>query len=131
MGNISKEEFCKEYGMCKDKLYRYALYRLGDPNDAEDAVSDTVLAAWQGIDKLKSSEAFGSWMNKYFDKIALSADSALRNTVVISNPLGEDTSVMRTSRYFLTSFISPCQRLSVSCSSASSKACAREVLSQL
>lgn len=33
---------------------------------------------------------------KYFDKIALSADSSLRKTVVISNPLGEDTSVMRT-----------------------------------
>ncbi len=34
---------------------------------------------------------------KYFDKIRLPADSPLRNTVVITNPLGEDTSVMRTS----------------------------------
>ena len=33
---------------------------------------------------------------KYFDKIALPANSSLRKTVVISNPLGEDTSVMRT-----------------------------------
>ena len=33
---------------------------------------------------------------KYFDKIALPADSSLRKTVVISNPQGEDTSVMRT-----------------------------------
>ena len=33
---------------------------------------------------------------KYYDKIRLSKDSALRNSVVISNPLGEDTSVMRT-----------------------------------
>lgn len=33
---------------------------------------------------------------KYFDRIRLSADSLLRKTVVISNPLGEDTSVMRT-----------------------------------
>ena len=33
---------------------------------------------------------------KYFDKIALPADSSLRKTVVIFNPLGEDTSVMRT-----------------------------------
>ncbi len=33
---------------------------------------------------------------KYFDKIRLPQDSALRKTVVISNPLGEDTSVMRT-----------------------------------
>ena len=32
-----------------------------------------------------------------FDKIGLPADSPLRNTVKIKNPLGEDTSVMRTS----------------------------------
>ncbi len=33
---------------------------------------------------------------KYYDKIGLPADSSYRNCVVISNPLGEDTSVMRT-----------------------------------
>ena len=33
---------------------------------------------------------------KVFDKLKLSADSPLRKTVVISNPLGEDFSVMRT-----------------------------------
>lgn len=33
---------------------------------------------------------------KAYDKIALPADSSLRRSVVISNPLGEDTSVMRT-----------------------------------
>ena len=33
---------------------------------------------------------------KYYDKIGLPADSGRRDSVVISNPLGEDTSVMRT-----------------------------------
>ncbi len=33
---------------------------------------------------------------KWFDKIGLSADSKLRNTTTITNPLGEDTSVMQT-----------------------------------
>ena len=33
---------------------------------------------------------------KYYDKVRLPADSGLRKSVVISNPLGEDTSVMRT-----------------------------------
>ena len=33
---------------------------------------------------------------KYYDKIGLPADSACRTCVVIQNPLGEDTSVMRT-----------------------------------
>jgi phenylalanyl-tRNA synthetase beta chain len=33
---------------------------------------------------------------KYYDKIRMAADSPLRNSLVISNPLGEDTSIMRT-----------------------------------
>ncbi len=33
---------------------------------------------------------------KYFDKITLPADSSLRKTITIMNPLGEDTSIMRT-----------------------------------
>jgi phenylalanyl-tRNA synthetase beta chain len=33
---------------------------------------------------------------KYYDKIRMPEDSALRRSVVIRNPLGEDTSVMRT-----------------------------------
>ena len=58
----SKEAFCKLYGNYKDRLYRYALYRLGDPTEAEDAVSDCVLAAWQGIGSLRSGSAFSSWI---------------------------------------------------------------------
>ena len=33
---------------------------------------------------------------KYYDKIRLAEDSKLRRSIVISNPLGEDTSIMRT-----------------------------------
>lgn len=58
----SKEAFCRLYGEYKDKLYRYALYRLGDPSDAEDAVSECVLAAWRGIGSLRSEKAFASWI---------------------------------------------------------------------
>lgn len=58
----SKEAFCTLYGEYKDKLYRYALYRLHDPYEAEDAVSECVLAAWKGIKDLRSAEAFGTWI---------------------------------------------------------------------
>ena len=58
----SKEAFCKLYGLYKDRLYRYALYRLGNPEDAEDAVSECVLAAWQSIGKLRNTSAFGAWI---------------------------------------------------------------------
>ncbi len=46
-----------------------------------------------GLDQIQT---FSFISPKYYDKIALPADSALRTSIVISNPLGEDTSVMRT-----------------------------------
>ena len=58
----SKEAFCSLYGKYKDRLYRYALYRLNDPTEAEDAVSECVLAAWQSIGSLRSEKAFGTWI---------------------------------------------------------------------
>ena len=46
-----------------------------------------------GFDQIQT---FSFISPKYYDKVRLPADSTLRKSVVISNPLGEDTSVMRT-----------------------------------
>lgn len=46
-----------------------------------------------GIDQIQT---FSFISPKFYDKIRLSDDCPLRKSVVISNPLGEDTSVMRT-----------------------------------
>lgn len=43
-------------------LYRYALSVMKDSFDAEDVVSETVLAAYRQIGKLKDESAFRSWM---------------------------------------------------------------------
>ena len=45
---------------------------------------------------LSEIQTFSFISPKYYDKIRLPADSPLRQSIVISNPLGEDTSVMRT-----------------------------------
>ena len=58
----SREAFAELYGSYKDRLYRYALYSLGRPEEAEDAVSECVLAVWKSIGSLRSSRAFGSWI---------------------------------------------------------------------
>ncbi len=46
-----------------------------------------------GLDQIQT---FSFVSPKYYDRIGMPADSPLRKSVVISNPLGEDTSVMRT-----------------------------------
>ncbi len=57
----------------------------------ERLINNTMLAC--GLSELCT---FSFISPKSYDKICLPADSAKRNCVVISNPLGEDTSVMRT-----------------------------------
>lgn len=59
-----KQSFADLYGIYKDRLYRYAYYRLGNCEYAEDAVCDTVLAAYQQISQLKKVSAFPSWIFK-------------------------------------------------------------------
>lgn len=54
--------FCAVYDKYKNKLYSYAYYKLGNPQDAEDAVQDCALTAFEEISKLKKPEAFCSWI---------------------------------------------------------------------
>lgn len=54
--------FSRLYESCCKDLYRFALYQLGQEEDAKDVVSETVLAAFENIGKLKSAEAFRPWI---------------------------------------------------------------------
>lgn len=57
----------------------------------DSAVSDTMLAL--GLSEITTYSFISP---KYYDKIRMPENSPLRRSVVISNPLGEDTSIMRT-----------------------------------
>ncbi|MDE6150185.1 MAG: RNA polymerase sigma factor [Ruminococcus sp.] len=57
-----KNAFCELYTIYKDKLYRYAYYRLTNENDAKDAVSDCIVSSFEQISSLKKAEAFSSWI---------------------------------------------------------------------
>lgn len=57
----------------------------------DSAVSSAMLAL--GLSEITTYSFISP---KYYDKIRMPADSPLRRSVVISNPLGEDTSMMRT-----------------------------------
>lgn len=56
--------FARLYQNVYKDLYRFALYTLGNPEDAEDVVSDTVMDAFATIHKLRSATAFRSWIFK-------------------------------------------------------------------
>ena len=63
-GQGDREAFCTIYSLYRNKLYRYAYYRLGNPEDAEEALSECVLSAWRQISGLKKPEAFQGWIYK-------------------------------------------------------------------
>lgn len=57
-----REAFAELYDGVAKELYRMALYTLGNPHDAEDAVSETFLEAWKGIHTLRDASAFRPWI---------------------------------------------------------------------
>ncbi len=60
--------FTKLYSEVYSDLYYYALSRLGDPDNAEDAVSEAVLDAYKGFRKLRDYKRFKSWIFKILDR---------------------------------------------------------------
>lgn len=57
-----KKAFCDLYDNYKDRLFRYAFYRLRSQTDAEDAVSECVVSAWKQIANLRDPGAFQAWI---------------------------------------------------------------------
>lgn len=56
--------FTQLYDMIAPFLYKLAVYTLGNPQDAEDAVSETFIEAYKGIGKLRDETAFKPWITK-------------------------------------------------------------------
>lgn len=57
-------EFTRLYETVYKDLYYFALYMMKNQQDAEDAVSETVISAYENIRKLRNREAFRNWIFK-------------------------------------------------------------------
>jgi RNA polymerase sigma-70 factor (ECF subfamily) len=44
------------------RLHRFLAVRLADERDARDALQETLLAAWQGLPRLRSADRFWPWL---------------------------------------------------------------------
>lgn len=56
--------FGEIYGSLATELYRFAFYYMKNSHDAEDAVQNACLAAWDKIGGLKKENSFRSWFFK-------------------------------------------------------------------
>jgi RNA polymerase sigma factor (sigma-70 family) len=60
--NGDTASFCKLYELYYKDMYRFAYYMLGNQQDAEDVISETVLDAFTGMRNLKKPEKFKAWI---------------------------------------------------------------------
>ena len=58
------KQFLELYEWVYKDLYRLAYYYLGNSQDAEDVVGETVLKAYEKFSTLRKKEAFKSWIFK-------------------------------------------------------------------
>jgi DNA-directed RNA polymerase specialized sigma24 family protein len=81
-----------------DRAYRLAGLLLADAHEAEDAVQDALIVAWQSFDTLREAAVFGAW----FDRILVNGcrDRLRRRNVVRFIPIdgGARTSRSRSVR---------------------------------
>ena len=54
--------FARLYEQVYKKMYQYAIYTLRSEEDAADAVSETVMEAFERISQLRSEDAFNTWI---------------------------------------------------------------------
>ena len=59
---IDAKAFTELYRTVYKDMYRFALCMMKHPQDAEDAVSEAVLSAYENVHKLRKEEAFRSWI---------------------------------------------------------------------
>lgn len=88
------EEIARFYGYDKietTELKGSAVSKFTNEQKCENKINSTLLSC--GYSEVAT---FSFISPKFYDKMNVPADSPLRNTLKIRNPLGEDTSVMRT-----------------------------------
>jgi RNA polymerase sigma-70 factor (ECF subfamily) len=59
-----RTRFLDEAGPSLDRSYRLAGLLLGNAHEAEDAVQDALVIAWQGFDDLRDTDRFGAWFDR-------------------------------------------------------------------
>ena len=62
MSSITREAFEKLINEYKSNMYRLALGILQNQYDAEDAVSESVLKAYENLVKLRNADKFKAWI---------------------------------------------------------------------
>lgn len=56
--------FAKLYSHYATEMYRYAVYMMGNTQDAQDVVQEAMISAWRSIRSLNDNSLFKAWLFK-------------------------------------------------------------------
>lgn len=62
--NGNKESFSQLIVLIQSDLYRIAMSRLGDENNVQDAIQNTILSAYININQLRNNKYFKTWITR-------------------------------------------------------------------
>ena len=68
---IGKEEFCNKIKQCEASMYYLAYSIVKNKDDASDVVNESILKAYEKLDKLKNEESFKSWILRIVHNTAI------------------------------------------------------------
>jgi len=63
--------FDRLVGPCRRQLHTHCYRMLGSPFDADDALQETLLAAWRGLASFESRSALGTWLYRIATHVCL------------------------------------------------------------
>ena len=94
--NGNAEAFGKLYEELAAELYRFALWYLKNPENAEDAVQEACLNAFRNIGRLKKPASFKSWFMRILANCCKDVVSSRSRLHLV----GEDDAELQTAAYY-------------------------------
>ena len=79
-------EFDRLIALHKDSVYRQLIRTCGNREDAEDALVESLVAAWQSCDRLENPDAFRGWIGTISRRVC----SHIRRNDKLKEVLGDD-----------------------------------------
>ena len=92
---MKQEEFIREAWDMRNSMLRLAYSIIREPHEAEDAVQESIVAAWKKLDTLKNEKAFKTWMMRIVINTCRSMQRKSRRYVLKDNielPLQQEDS---------------------------------------
>ena len=68
---IDKEEFCNKIKQCEVSMYYLAYSIVKNKDDASDVINESILKAYEKLDKLKNEDVFKSWILRIVHNTAI------------------------------------------------------------